>query len=212
MIFPKEHLPLILGGAITRTRRPLDPNKPRQYRKGDFHTIKRSGGQSLGKLQIVRAWVESLDLVTDGDARAEGYPDLETYLHEWTNTHQASWTDSEAWVIEFRMDSSEPIRLLASHHGRKFTGDYTSSNITALPDEPEAVDAEWQERFTRRAHDAEEAVKRDLAMEQSAKSLSQRLEEIKAEAAARGIDIRRQELSLERRIVAIESKVRKRAA
>jgi hypothetical protein len=93
------------------------------------------------------------------------------------------------WVVRFRLDQEEPVRLLAQR------GDYTESRYLAVPDEPEAVSDEWLERFSRDA------------AERGTEPLEVRYARVRARARAQGIDTHRQDAQIEKRVRALERRL-----
>ena len=98
----------------------------------------------------------------------------------------------------------EKRRLLHrdSSHG------YTDEPALSMPNEPEAVSEEDQRLITAEAHEREFSAAELAQLEREQQTLAVKLNEIRAEAAERKIDLSKDIRVIERRLQAIEKKQR----
>src|SRR5690606_35673584 len=118
---------------------------------------------TIGRLIVIAATRQTIGDITHAELRQEGWggrnPML-AFARDWLHRHDRGYrpalphaTDEEilhrlrdrhahraTWRIEVTPDPRQPCRLLAA---RSELG-YTSSPHLALPDEPEAIDAQAQ--------------------------------------------------------------------
>ena len=109
LLFKPEHVPLILNGTKTQTRRTW---KSARCLVGKVHLAKTEmlSKEFFAKLKILRVWQEKLMIITDQDAIAEGYLSRETYLNAFfkinkikTIGEKATWMLTEVWCVEFEV-------------------------------------------------------------------------------------------------------------
>lgn len=115
-------------------------------------------------------------------------------------------------VVSLEIDHSEAPMLLAKQHGLFAPPQYTASPLRAIGDEPEAVSAEWLDKFSAEArmhkHQATE-----LALARRRRhELAQRLERAEEDARLRGVDISSPTRVIERQLAKIERRLYESAA
>lgn len=99
MIFKTEHVPLILAGRKTQTRR---LGKCR-WTVGHVHPIKCSFYEKpKGWVRILDRYQDKLGATTEADAYAEGYSSVENYKAAWERIYRTQWDDDLlVWVVTF---------------------------------------------------------------------------------------------------------------
>lgn len=195
MIFSNELARKILRGAKTETRRPVKPEHgPLRYRPGQSHAVQPGRGQaSLGRIVLTHVRHELVTSITVAGAVAEGFAGVAGFARRWLELYDPPYRQAlelatdievldrletrfgsqEVWVLTFILDPTAEPRLLHRHSERG----YTSSPRDAVPDEPEAVDAAYQDRFTHQAHDRDEE-RETMAMNEARDQLAGDLRDI----------------------------------
>jgi len=174
VIFSSGLAKKVLRGQKTETRRPVKPHHAAlRYRPGQSHAVQPGRGQtSLGRIVLTHVSREPVTAITVAGAVAEGFAGVAGFARRWCELYdppyraaldlatdpevldrfEARFGDQEVWVLRFRLDPSAEPRML---HRLSERG-YTSSPRDAVPDEPEAVEAAFQERLTHQAHQRDE--------------------------------------------------------
>jgi hypothetical protein len=81
MLFKKHLLVKVLDGSKTQTRRCI---RKRRYRVGSIQPVKtKYYEKAKGHIQIKRRFEQQLEDMTEEEAHAEGYKNLEEFRREW---------------------------------------------------------------------------------------------------------------------------------
>lgn len=195
MIFSSDLARKVLRGQKTETRRPVkEHHAPLRYRAGQSHAVQPGRGQtSLGRIVLTHVSREAVTAITVAGAVAEGFAGVAGFARRWCELYdppyraalelatdpevldrfETRFGDQEVWVLRFILDPTAEPRML---HRLSERG-YTSSPRDAVPDEPEAVEAALQERFTHQAHQRDEE-RHTMATNDAAAALSADLRDI----------------------------------
>jgi len=214
MIFRPQLARLIVAGRKTQTRRRRHDQTCR-YAPGRTYAVQRGrGAPAIARIEIVSIEPQTLGEITFAEARREGFRTRNEFFEYWRRlySHRADcWEcdaselaaadlDAPVWVITFAL--AEPIRIpaLDSTHG------YVNNRHQAMVDEPEAPDKATTDAF------AKAALQRDQALrEERRRALPRRYGTAKARARSAGVDVSRQESTIERAVLDIERKTGKAA-
>lgn len=195
MIFSADLARRVLRGQKTETRRPVKPHHASlRYRPSQSHAVQPGRGQSsLGRIILTHVSREPVTAITVAGAVAEGFAGVAGFARRWCELYdppyraalelatdpevldrfEARFGDQEVWVLRFILDPTVEPRML---HRLSERG-YTSSPRDAVPDEPEAVEAAFQERLTHQAHQRDEE-RHIMATNDAAEALSADLRDI----------------------------------
>lgn len=118
LLFKPEHVPMILDGRKTQTRRLW---KRRRAVPGSTHqasTKMFDPWAVFAKLNVIKVYQERLGSISYRDARAEGYEDCGEYITVFANInglspHDARVRDKVVWVVEFR------LATISTGHGKR---------------------------------------------------------------------------------------------
>jgi hypothetical protein len=227
LIFRPEFAQLIVNRRKTQARLPAKRGVVCRFEEGKDYAVQPGRGEKqIERVLILSVVKATLGAIDHQAALAEGFRSVEDFRDDWRAIHRipdgtpTPWA-LPVWVLTFELYRPEPkvkpdrdvVRLLANQQGRKDAGQYTSSRHAAIPDEPEAIDPgviehlpstmEARQRWVRdRAYT--DAAYRDLP-------LAERIMRLQALAAAKRVDITKQEASILRRLESIESKLRRAA-
>ena len=120
MIF-QYTLQAVLNGEKTQTRRPVKPNEDAFYDdNGQMIAVLHKGrtkwqvgknygvqpsrtGKAVARIEIRSIKQESVQSVTDEDARKEGAKNREDFLNLWEDIHGENMRDADAWVLSFTL-------------------------------------------------------------------------------------------------------------
>lgn len=220
MKVPKEHLPMILSGALKTMRRPdtgVQPegshaiHRPADKRNENGRLIQ---PPAVCRIEIVDAVLEPLDSVTDDVARQEGYPDADTYRDEWCRFHNRAWTGEQAWTITFRIKEPKEAILSGAFRGSSPTRLFVNGvwEDVAGP-EPEKVAASVVESLpsTLEARQRHARIKLDEQRDREAMPIGEIVARELAAAQAKGVDTTVYEQSILRRIRALRNRTEKAA-
>lgn len=116
MIFSANLLPKVLDGTKTQTRRPVrwptgalasvDPPKPCPYKPGGSYAIQPGRGQhGIARLCVLTVDRVPVASITQGDARAEGFPDAVSFLAAWHGFYGTVL--GECWRLTFELEPAE---------------------------------------------------------------------------------------------------------
>jgi hypothetical protein len=227
VLIPKTIAPAVLDGRVRRARLPLnrwtegkakDTLRIARYDLDeDGRVVKVKAGRFRHPL-IIETWdVVMLDAATDDDAHQEGYDNATHLRDEWIRTYRTAFTGTQGWLVQFRLDRTETIRLLPRQQGARFehgvgdredAGQYTSSVQRALFDEPEAVDPREVERGRTALECRQRFVRAKLQDEArlARLSLGQRIDLELAAARAAGQDTARAERAITARLDAMSKR------
>lgn len=214
MIFQPELVKQIRKGKKTMTRRPVKRGKlgevKQNYVADRSYAVQPGRGQrETCRITVLETRRERLGDITHDDAKAEGFKTTQEFFDYWQALYGSVDHEQQVWAIRFRLGEPERPLFLA---GQTQQSDYTFEKAKAPKGEPEVTDDETTARFVEDARLKAEQDKTLRKKQLSAQDLTDRLAAIRAQAAAQGIDIRRQEASIIQRIEAMERKVRRKAA
>jgi hypothetical protein len=103
LLFKPEHVPLILNGTKTQTRRIW---KRKRCNVGAVHLAKTEmlSKDYFAKLKILRVWQEELGEISESDAKAEGYASRKEYFAVFIeiNKIEVVKLDLVVWCVEFK--------------------------------------------------------------------------------------------------------------
>lgn len=102
ILFKPEHVPLILNGTKTQTRRLW---KTSRARVGSIHKAKTKmlSKDYFAKIHILKVWQEQLGCISDSDAHKEGYPSRYAYFKKFDKINGRTSLDRWLWVVEFEL-------------------------------------------------------------------------------------------------------------
>ena len=99
-LFKKRFINLILEGRKTQTRR----THRYTWKPGRVYHIKTSWFNTTPRrIKIIRKWRQRLGDMTEEDAKAEGFKNLEEFRRAWEEIHGHWNPDEEVWVYEFKL-------------------------------------------------------------------------------------------------------------
>ena len=88
MLFKKEHIPMVLQGRKTQTRRTHE----REWQVGKVYPFSdKLFGKPQGYVLITRKWKEPLGAISMEDVHKEGYNSLEEYQKVWERIYKMPW-------------------------------------------------------------------------------------------------------------------------
>ncbi len=99
ILFKQEHVPPILDGRKTQTRR----TGKKRWNVGSVHQAKTGfkKDDKFADLLILGVRQERLDDITEVDARAEGYGSIDEYKKAFVWIYGRWLPDEDVWVIDF---------------------------------------------------------------------------------------------------------------
>ena len=98
ILFKQYHVPLILEGHKTQTRR----RGKKRWIVGHVHQAKVSYmAKPFANLRVVAVRSEPLGRISDADARAEGYLGRSDYLVAFEQIYGTYNPDEVVWVLDF---------------------------------------------------------------------------------------------------------------
>lgn len=230
MIFDAAFRRMIASGKKRRHTVPRESERP-PYQLGQVvpaQTLKMvpasSGRHSLGvqranrrerqvttfeRLHICATMPSFLHEITDDDARAEGYPDLQALLDGWwERRHEGPglpgdpWYPVEipVWVVCFELEPVPPAQHLADT--RRGKGDYTTGEGIGggIVVETDLLDPQWRERAAQRFSEAQDAKRRS-------KKAAEQLRSSVARATSAGIDCKAEIAIIEQGVEQIRRKL-----
>jgi hypothetical protein len=142
------------------------------------------------RIKVKERWLTTLDEASDQDARDEGYADLDGLLGEYER--------GEFWVIRFIRDDTHVPRLLAGAIVAGRQGAYVSEPHRALPDEPEAVDPDYQAELCEIAGERDAKYREQRWKLIAVMPFDYQLQVLRQEAWKRHIDIRSELRAIDR--------------
>ena len=105
LLFKAEHVPMILSGRKTQTRR-LWP-KGKRVNVGSVQQARTrmlDASSTFARLHVKRVWQERLGDISDADAQAEGYADAGGYLLAFCRINRVERQRASGlvvWCVEF---------------------------------------------------------------------------------------------------------------
>jgi len=101
ILFKPYHVPLILEGKKTETRRLW---KYPRIRVGRTYQAKTTlYGQPFALIEITALWREKLGDITPESVRAEGYDSFEEFMKAWIDINGIWNPDDEVWAVRFKV-------------------------------------------------------------------------------------------------------------
>ena len=102
ILFKPEHVPMILAGRKTQTRRTWD--KPR-VKVGRIYQCRTSYyGKPFARVRVTELRRERLGDISDADVYAEGYDSREALADVWRRIHGKNPDPAqEVWVVTFEI-------------------------------------------------------------------------------------------------------------
>jgi len=200
VILERKQIRQILAGTKREHRLPAGPDDPiPDGLLDETHPLQPAASKkSMGRVHIVGLHHQAIADMTADDAKAEGHRNLPEFATWWTAQHPDV---TYCWALDLVLDRSEHGRFL---HRQSERG-YTTDPHLAMPREPEAVEiGELAPFWADLARARLDAAKGSPSM----KPRAQRLAELEEEARLRGLDTRRLDASIDRRIAAYENLIR----
>lgn len=105
LLFKPYHVPLILNGKKTQTRRKWD--RPRVKVGNTYQARTQLFGKPFAHLRVKRVWKEPIITISDSDAAAEGYPHAEAFLIMWGKNFGR--LGDVVWAVEFERAPDEGL-------------------------------------------------------------------------------------------------------
>ena len=109
ILFRPRHKAMILNGTKTQTRRLWPHGKRVNVGSLQQARTKMLDAKScFATLHIDRVWQEPLGKVSESDAKAEGYPSRDAYLHAFAEINRLSYAAAEpitVWCVAFHVES-----------------------------------------------------------------------------------------------------------
>lgn len=114
LLFKPEHVPLILDGTKTETRRLWWDHKKNQLAEKPrfkFNSIQKAKTQMLSKdwfakIKILHMWIETLEQISDAGILAEGYQTREEYYNIFCEINKCELAEVRSkplWCIRFEV-------------------------------------------------------------------------------------------------------------
>ena len=111
ILFKPYHVPLILSGRKTQTRR----LGKKRWNVGAVHQAKVSYmAKPFASIKVKMLWKEKLGQINHVGAIAEGYDDVNAYLEAFEKIYGAADMQQEVWVLVF-----ERVEAPAQHQAQK---------------------------------------------------------------------------------------------
>jgi hypothetical protein len=92
-------------------------------------------------------------------------------------------------------------RLLARQAGRRHPQQYTDQVSAALPEEPEAIDADTQARYAAESRRTFEVLKAEEVATKATRSRTNKLRQLETEARRKRVDVTRHVATIDRALV-----------
>lgn len=224
MIESPQLVAKILTGAKTQTTRPRRAGVQCRWQPGHSYGV-RTGSRKPEVTRIkVRAVREALlHELTDDDARAEGFADVDELFHGFYEQHgmgpgydrqHPSWPFAivPVWVITFELDLEAPPRLLgrrARTVGPAASPDaargYVTNHRDELEDAGEAVPEAFQDQLSAEAQGRLAKLRAEERDREETQRITARLRQAKARARAAGVDVSAQVREIEKQLKSIEA-------
>jgi hypothetical protein len=199
----KPEIAAVLQGRRTMLLEPLTHGTAPPYRAGTHHAVHRDEATltpARCRVHIARTTDIALGELDDTHAHALGHRDRYALMAHWTDNVQPWDPETRAWLITFRLDTTEPPRLL---HRRSEKG-YTTNRRDALPDEPEAIPANTLDLYAQRAQRADADRVDEILTDRARLPINDRLKLAIRDAEARGAVIDKPLRVITERIAEIE--------
>lgn len=195
MIFSAKLARLVIEGKKTQTRRRIKPGEDYcRYKAGRDYAVQvpapkdskaRARTKEGVRIEVLDVRSEPLSGITYEDALAEGFKSREEFFDYWCHLYGERADLGElVWVIAFKaqLDIDRYLHVDSSRG-------YTNRRRDGLPDEPPAVDEETQERITENSLHTYNLVHAEQLAKRDIRSLGEKLQRARADAAKKGIDI-----------------------
>lgn len=106
MLFKPSHVPMILNGNKTATRR--NWAKPYVIVGHNYPCkLKMLSKETFARIKVLKVYKQKLNLMTDTDAKKEGYNSMEEFVEIWEKINGLWNPNLEVYVIEFELIGKE---------------------------------------------------------------------------------------------------------
>ena len=122
MIFKPELVELIKQGKKTMTRRPIKlGEKACRYKANHAYSLQSGGKRGDEKITVVAVRRQRLGDISEKDAKREGFPNKQAFVHYWIGLYGHYDPDQQVWVISFVLgDHTDVDRYLAQSPPSQF--------------------------------------------------------------------------------------------
>lgn len=184
MIFDRDLARKVLHGQKTQARRIVVANMDCRYQPGRSYAIQPGTNKaSIGRLLVTDLRTEPLGDLTFDDARREGFRTRDEFFERWGSRYRKVDKEQPVWVITFKLDDRETVRLLHKFSERG----YTTERHEAMEDESEGVDAKTLERFAKDNAERFEPIRLERAKARR-EQRQELLDRLKAEAQSQSVN------------------------
>ena len=114
---------LVKPGECFEDNKRIIKNGRRMYEVGRSYAVQPNRGQkAVARIRLKGLRKETIDKITESDARAEGFASVGDFLNTWHGIH-GFHTDlsSEVWVFEFELISVTEEAVEGHHEGANAT-------------------------------------------------------------------------------------------
>jgi hypothetical protein len=232
VILPKSTIAGVLDGSITTARVPLSTFALSVYTDADGNeqaipiipkdpialssaherpddwplSAPAPSGDPVCKLKILRCELVTLEDTTDEEARAEGFPDVDTYGLAFMDAYGKAWTGTDGYWLEFEVDRS------AKKLTHRIVWDPgTEDGQYRCAPEPEGVSQAEASKFTRQARERDRRVEAQRVAWYRELPIGQQVQMALETAKSKGIDTSITEAAIKRRLKSLQNQTDKAA-